>query len=1187
MNPAISFYIEETYINLSIVEIKEQRKKEKQLQYAQHTATVIGTYEDIYGTKTTVDVKNIFKICKNHEKQVLVFGRAGIGKSTVCRYIAYQWAMGLHWSEYELVALIPLRRLTAHRYPPTNNYSLIDFVKKEVFPLDLNEKEDEQLRQQFDVRKTLWILDGYDEIVQNIPPHLQRLLDQLLKTPYHIITSRPYLNTLSYYVQMEIIGFTDENIQNYIQNFFHQINDELDDAFLKSEKLLRFLQSNPSIWGVAHIPVNLELICSLWSSKDWSETKQLTMTSLYTMMIEWLCRRYLGAHGTAIQKLSTSQIYESCQNELAFLESLAFSAMESNTILIRPVLLKKASNEAKITSEDYSHILNMGILKSVNKNKIASQIETEKDHYFVHLSFEEYLAAKYLVNALKGSRAEKGITFIQHHKYNQRYTLLFSFAAGLLSEEDAKSCSDIFWHTLLSPPVDLVGIRRMQLVIACLEETNDISNLSLCSALLKWIANCLKYSFITQNQMICHYLSQSLQRSQSIACSEAVVNVLLDFLQHGDVERKVKILLFIPKLKITNPSRALIKSLTCTLDDKNEKVREYAYYTLGEIGDKIATVEIINKLARAIEDESELVRRYACEALGKIGETARMHEVIDKLVRAVDDPSRDVRAYACEALGKINRKAGTNKVIDKLVRAVEDRSGNVRGYACAALGEICENAGMNQVIIGLVCGLGDHNEMVRRYAQRSLEKIGAKAAMHEVISELMSALGSQNECVRRRACRALGQIGEKVVISEMISRLLITLEDQNESVKASACQALGNIGEKAGTNEVINKLIVVLEDQSKWVRECAWESLAKIGAKAETNEVVNKLMSGLRDQSEMVRRYAFRAIGHIGEKAGTNEVISKLASALEDQSELVRRYACEALGKIGEKAGTNEVISKLMSILEDQSEFVRVSACETLGKIGEKSWTNEMISKLAGALHDQSEWVKESVLKVLGKIGEKAATNELIDELVNALENESESVREYACKALEKIGEKAATKEVVGKLLRTLEDQSEFVKVSACDAVGKMGGKAGTDEMITKLVSMVNSDQLGSHQSAKIFRNIIRSSMAIKQLDSKVIVQLFLCSDVSKHLKNVSENDLINIFCETENIDWLTALIRLALQKGTAVIVIEDKVIVYGEDEKYELLLKNRQLCERLVEAFTDQTKQWHLHFEMPPENLQ
>ena len=72
MNPAKSYSIEQYYINLSIVETKEQREKEKQLQGTQHAAAVIGIYEEIYTVKTPVDVKDIFKTCKKSEKQVLV-----------------------------------------------------------------------------------------------------------------------------------------------------------------------------------------------------------------------------------------------------------------------------------------------------------------------------------------------------------------------------------------------------------------------------------------------------------------------------------------------------------------------------------------------------------------------------------------------------------------------------------------------------------------------------------------------------------------------------------------------------------------------------------------------------------------------------------------------------------------------------------------------------------------------------------------------------------------------------------------------------------------------------------------------------------------------------------------------------------------------------------------------------------
>jgi hypothetical protein len=231
-------------------------------------------------------------------------------------------------------------------------------------------------------------LDGYDEIVQNVPPHLKCLLEQLLKTPHHILTSRPYLNTLSYDVQLEITGFTDENIVEYVQQFFNQMKDELEDAPIKSQSLLKFLESNRSIWGVAHIPVNLELICSLWSNEDLSETEQLTITTLYSMMTEWLCRRYLRTQDNKVLQLSEDQINQRCQNELAFLESLAFNAMESNTIIIRPTLLKKALTEAKLSLHNQLNVLNIGILKSFNQKGTGTQIETKKDHYFVHLSFK-------------------------------------------------------------------------------------------------------------------------------------------------------------------------------------------------------------------------------------------------------------------------------------------------------------------------------------------------------------------------------------------------------------------------------------------------------------------------------------------------------------------------------------------------------------------------------------------------------------------------------------------------------------------------------------------------------------------------------------------------------------------------------------------------------------------------------
>ena len=232
-------------------------------------------------------------------------------------------------------------------------------------------------------------------------------IEQLLKnsTPYHHISS------ISQYF---VIQCTDGNNRFHrrkhsklcakLLSFKWKISQMVHQ--LKVESLFSYLRCNPSIWGVAHIPLLLELICSLWSNQDSLPTEQLTMTRLYTEMTEWLCRRYLTTQNNQIPQLSQHEIDESCQKELAFLETLAFHAIQRNIIIIQPTLLEKALQEAKISSQQHPHILNIGILKSFHKQGIGNRLEMKKDHYFVHLSFQEYFAARYLTNALRRTSTE-------------------------------------------------------------------------------------------------------------------------------------------------------------------------------------------------------------------------------------------------------------------------------------------------------------------------------------------------------------------------------------------------------------------------------------------------------------------------------------------------------------------------------------------------------------------------------------------------------------------------------------------------------------------------------------------------------------------------------------------------------------------------------------------------------------
>ena len=411
-----------------------------------------------------------------------------------------------------------MRLLTKELYPPSSSrsYSLIDVVEKEYFSHGLCEKAKEILTNQLNRCKVLWVLDGYDEIVQNVPPHLEGLFEQMLKTPHHIITSRPYSNTLSNRVQMEITGFTDENISQYITQFFNQIEEELDDASYQAEKFLEFLKVNSRLWGIAHISVNLELICSIWSDTDWSESTHMTITALYDNLTDWLCRRRLIKQKSSIE-ITQEDIDEQYRKELEFLETLAFEAMVNNTVLIRKELLQKAMKETQCSLRTNPQILNIGILKSYDCGVTGNRFESDKHHYFVHLSFQEYFAARYICKALKDPEDQTVMRLIQTQKYDRHFVLMLAFTSGLLINADDDATLNRFWDLVHNQCRDLIGFRHLQLLIPCIDEGRCSDSIKTKHQIVHYITDWLQYILALKHCVLQERLQYLLGTRTSLA----------------------------------------------------------------------------------------------------------------------------------------------------------------------------------------------------------------------------------------------------------------------------------------------------------------------------------------------------------------------------------------------------------------------------------------------------------------------------------------------------------------------------------------------------------------------------------------------------------------------------------------------------------------------------------------------
>ncbi|CAM2710207.1 unnamed protein product [Rotaria socialis] len=524
------------------------------------------------------------------------------------------------------------------------------------------------------------------------------------------------------------------------------------------------------------------------------------------------------------------EVYEKCRPELTFLETLAFEGMTSNNIILRKELLQKVMHNIGCSSDIYSDALHIGILKSFDNGPTGNQIQLEKHHYFVHLSFQEFFAARHLVRLLKSTTRDIAIQFIETHKYEKRLQLVFIFASGLLIQSENTQSIHTFWNTIFGDPHDLVGIRHMQLVTLCFDETQCGCAVPHRSQSISLLLNWIRFAFRQNNYKLQETIAMAVNSCSKIQNLPEVQIQLASLLTEAE-QHKSHILTFIGELDITDPHHQLLESLLLQLEHNDPKIRAAACYPLANMGEKVATRQVIDRLVVALGDQDDQVRGSASSTLGKMGENVATSQAIDQLVVALGDQNDWVRWSAPSALREIGEKAAPSQAIDGLAVALADQDDQVRLSACSALEKMGEKAATSQVIDRLVVALGDQNKRVQTNACSALgkmgenaatsqcfEKMGEKAATSQVIDGLVVALGDHNYHVRRSACSALEKMGEKAATSQVIDGLVVALGDQDEWVRRHACGALGQMGGKAGTSQVIDRLAVRLDDIVEGIR---------------------------------------------------------------------------------------------------------------------------------------------------------------------------------------------------------------------------------------------------------------------------------------------------------------------------------------------------------------------------------
>ena len=416
--------IEDLFLNLAIIKEKKEKKQDKNLISRE---ALLNSYEEILKPKESIEIKELINI----SNKSLIYGKAGIGKTTLCKYIAYKWAKDELYSEFEYLVYLPLREWKTG--------GVLQAIKNDYYPLDSDDLS-------FDLKgvNALFLFDGYDELSGERKKDLRDEIEKYGLSHY-IITTRPYgyqRNDFRVDEHFETIGFEDEDVKAYIDNFFQENETK--------KRLKEFLESNIGIMQTASIPIMLEIICSLWQKKEFNNS--LTMTELYSDIIEYILKKHSA-------KREDETVYKRTNRKKIknLLGKLAFSGLTKQIILFDGDSIEEVIDEEDIEFFENS-VINSGFLKSDRQEKDL----LDNNFEFLHLTFQEYFSALYVASLSKEVQSE----IIRDWKFYPHMQMFFAFLGGLINKK-------WFLDEIENNPKDISSSYIPNLIFNCLLEIND------------------------------------------------------------------------------------------------------------------------------------------------------------------------------------------------------------------------------------------------------------------------------------------------------------------------------------------------------------------------------------------------------------------------------------------------------------------------------------------------------------------------------------------------------------------------------------------------------------------------------------------------------------------------------------------------------------------------------------------
>jgi HEAT repeat protein len=933
-------------------------------------------------------------------RRILIRGRAGIGKTTLCKKIIHDFTQHGMWSQwFDRILWIPLRNLKLEERRLAG-YSFRQLFEHEYFYDDIDKclLADELYTEIKSGDKTLFLLDGLDEIHQHLNGDMRRFSEELLSQPNVIVTSRPHapIPAQHHDLVLETIGFYPEQVDEYLEGVFSRETG-------KAKQIQLFLQDRPLVRDLVRIPIQLDALCYTFDKDEADNQKPTTMTSLYraTEMGLWKKdavrletledrpRNLVTAEG--IRSYRRRQLENRLRNEIHFLEHLAFAGLHNNK-----VEFDAQYREAIPYDFQQHHTVHLSIDEMLARLSFLRTSGFQRDpakrsYHFLHLTFQEYFAARYFVRhwnsdedlaylqiTTDGKPGRQGkvhpSTYLGKYKYDRRYDIFWRFVTGLLQDEHDESVLNDFFQKIEGLPRDMLGPAHQRLVMHCLSEvvlSDDLGDFlqlrhNLEDQLKHWLVfDCLfggDSHFGTEMEFPDRILDDIMANEEQEIRDRVIhslvgrprlppsmMSEILSWLGSGKKwERSRAVSALLPK---SVPDYAL-KGIVALLKDSYARARTRAASFLHSQWVRGLPESVALDVITHLKSAELKVRKAAARALG-VGsrldvtlKTPMPDAVLLRLAELVHDEAMSVAELAARVLA--SQPWLPESVMEyEMIRMMTQQEGYDNfGRLMLSKSSYKMWRDMPEASVNVVVELMEHpHPLIRETAATAWPKLDSPPSA--VILGFTKLLKDKTKALRNVARKNLNTDLESLILLHLSP----LLSDPDASIQGAAVQAFQRETPTSLPEECFASTITLLENPDKRVQAVAAIALARLG-KAHL-EVHRCIVAFLHDASLLIKLIALEVLTWPDQSTFMSEAAVKcIVELLQVRQRRIWKATLSTLARIGISVLPNHALHYLVGPLQDRDESIRRIAVKALKASDIASLPEEVLQCAVALLKD-------------------------------------------------------------------------------------------------------------------------------------------------------------------------------------------------------------------------------------------